>query len=48
MPLSETGFAFVSVRCMSDSADDNGEMSFEEFEKIAADKNARVIMKMIG
>lgn len=42
------GVAFVSVRCMSDSADDNGEMSFEEFEKIAADKNARVIMKMIG
>ncbi|MFA5659367.1 MAG: 5'-methylthioadenosine/adenosylhomocysteine nucleosidase, partial [Oscillospiraceae bacterium] len=27
---------FATIRCISDNADDEGEMSFEEFEKIAA------------
>ena len=37
---------FVSVRCISDNADDNGTMSFEEFEKIAARKVADVVLTM--
>ena len=37
---------FVSVRCISDNADDEGAMSFEEFEKIAAKRVAEIVMKM--
>ncbi len=37
---------FVSVRCISDNADDNGAMSFDEFEKIAAKRVAEIVLKM--
>ena len=36
---------FVSVRCISDNADDEGAMSFEEFEKIAAKRVAEIVME---
>lgn len=38
---------FVSVRCISDNADDEGEMSFDEFEKIAAKKVAEIVLETI-
>lgn len=38
---------YVSVRCISDNADDEGAMSFDEFEKIAARKVADVVLEMI-
>lgn len=38
---------FVSVRCISDNADDNGAMSFDEFEKIAAKRVAQIVLKMV-
>lgn len=37
---------FVSVRCISDNADDEGAMSFDEFEKIAAKRVAEIVLKM--
>ena len=37
---------YVSVRCISDNADDEGAMSFEEFEKIAAKRVAEVVLKI--
>lgn len=37
---------FVSVRCISDNADDEGAMSFDEFEKIAAKRVAEIILRM--
>jgi adenosylhomocysteine nucleosidase len=37
---------FVSVRCISDNADDEGAMSFDEFEKIAAKRVADVVLRM--
>ena len=36
---------FVSVRCISDNADDEGAMSFDEFEKIAAKRVAEIVME---
>lgn len=42
--LNET--PFVSVRCISDNADDEGAMSFDEFEKIAAKRVAEIVLKM--
>ena len=38
---------FVSVRCISDNADDEGAMSFDEFEKIAAKRVAEIVLEMI-
>jgi len=38
---------FATIRCISDNADDEGEMSFEEFEKVAAKKVADVVLTMI-
>lgn len=38
---------FVSVRCISDNADDEGEMSFDEFEKIAAKRVAEIVLKTV-
>lgn len=38
---------FATIRCISDNADDDGEMSFEEFEKIAAKRNADVVLGII-
>lgn len=37
---------YVSVRCISDNADDDGAMSFDEFEKIAAKRVAEIIIRM--
>ena len=37
---------YVSVRCISDNADDNGAVSFEEFEKIAARRVAEIVLRM--
>lgn len=37
---------FVSVRCISDNADDEGAMSFDEFEKIAAKRVAEIVLRM--
>lgn len=41
------GVPFVSVRCISDNADDEGEMSFDEFEKIAAKKVAEIVLETV-
>lgn len=38
---------FVSVRCISDHADDDGEMTFDEFEEKAANRVAKVVLDMI-
>lgn len=40
------GIPYVSVRCISDNADDEGAMSFDKFEKIAAKIVADVVLKM--
>ncbi len=37
---------YVSVRCISDNADDEGAISFDEFEKIAAKRVAEIVLKM--
>ena len=42
--LNET--PFVSVRSISDNADDEGAMSFDEFEKIAAKRVADIVLRM--
>lgn len=39
---------FVTIRCISDNADEEGEMSFEQFEKIAAKKVADVTFSMLN
>lgn len=41
------GIPFVSVRCISDHADDDGEMTFDEFEVMAADRVATVVLDMV-
>lgn len=38
---------FISVRCISDNADDDGAMSFDEFEKIAAKRVAEIVIEMV-
>ncbi len=38
------GVPFLVVRCLSDKADEEGEMSFETFEKIAAAKVAAIVL----
>lgn len=37
---------FVSVRCISDLADDDGAMSFDEFEVLAAGRVAEIVLEM--
>lgn len=37
---------FASIRCISDNADDEGAMSFDEFEKIAAKKVADIVLEV--
>lgn len=37
---------FISIRCISDNADDEGAMSFDEFEKIAAKRVAEIVLRM--
>ena len=41
------GVPYVSVRCISDNADDEGAMSFDEFEKIAAKRVAEIVLQMV-
>lgn len=41
------GVPFVSVRCISDNADDEGELSFDEFEKISAGRVADIVLELI-
>lgn len=41
------GVPFLCIRCISDNADDEGEMSFDEFEKIAAKRVAEIVLEMI-
>jgi len=38
---------YVSVRCISDNADDEGAMSFDEFELIAAKRVAEIVIEMV-
>ncbi|MDO5560500.1 MAG: 5'-methylthioadenosine/adenosylhomocysteine nucleosidase [Oscillospiraceae bacterium] len=38
---------FVSIRCISDNADNEGAMSFDKFEKIAAKIVADVVLKLV-
>ncbi|MDE5769190.1 MAG: 5'-methylthioadenosine/adenosylhomocysteine nucleosidase [Oscillospiraceae bacterium] len=37
---------FVSVRCISDLADDDGAMSYDQFEILAAQRVAKIVMAM--
>lgn len=39
---------FIVLRCISDLADDNAEMTFDEFEQIAADKVAKTVISLIA
>lgn len=38
---------FVNVRCISDNADDDGKMSFDQFETIAAKRVADIVLRMV-
>ena len=38
---------FVSIRCISDLADDDGAMSFDEFEHLAAQRVGEIVMDMV-
>lgn len=38
---------FLCLRCISDNADDEGEMSFDEFEKKAAERAAKIVLEMV-
>ncbi|MCC8069260.1 MAG: 5'-methylthioadenosine/adenosylhomocysteine nucleosidase [Ruminococcus sp.] len=38
----------ISIRCISDNADDDGNISFEEFEKISAKRVANVVLDVIS
>lgn len=38
---------YVSIRCISDNADDEGAMSFDQFEKIAAKRVADIVLHMV-
>ena len=38
---------FVIIRSISDNADDDAEMSFETFEKIAANDAAEIVTAML-
>lgn len=42
------GIPSISIRCISDNADDDGAMSFDEFEKIAAKRVASVVLDIIN
>lgn len=39
---------FVVIRCISDNADDGAEMSYETFEKLAADDAAGIVTDMLA
>ena len=38
---------YASIRCISDNADDEGAMSFDQFEKIAAKRVADIVLRMV-
>lgn len=38
---------YISIRCISDNADDEGTMSYEEFEKIAAKRVADIVISVV-
>lgn len=40
--------AFTVVRCMSDTADSHSEMDFPSFAKLAGEKSAKLLIKMLG
>jgi adenosylhomocysteine nucleosidase len=42
------GVPSISIRCISDNADDEGAMSFDEFEKIAAKRVATVVLDIVN
>lgn len=42
------GIPFVIIRCISDNADDEAEMSYETFEKLAADDAAAIVQAMLA
>ena len=42
------GVPFVIIRCISDNADDGAEMSYETFEKLAADDAAAIVRRMLA
>ena len=39
---------FLSIRCISDNADDAGAMTFEEFEQVAAKQVADVVLALLA
>lgn len=39
---------FVVIRTISDNADDNATISYREFEKIAANRSAEIVLNMIA
>lgn len=41
------GVPSISIRCISDNADDDGAMSFDEFEKVAAKRVANVVLDIV-
>ena len=38
---------YASIRCISDNADDEGAVSFDQFEKIAAKRVADIVLRMV-
>jgi len=38
---------FLSIRCISDNADDAGDMTSDEFEKVAAKQVADVVLALV-
>ncbi len=44
---ASNGIPFVIIRSISDNADDEAEMSFETFEKLAADDAAEIVTAML-
>ena len=41
------GIPFVIIRCISDNADDEAEMTYDVFEKLAADDAAEIVLAML-
>ena len=41
------GIPFVIIRCISDNADDEAEMPYDVFEKLAADDAAEIVLAML-
>ena len=45
---ASNGVPFVVIRSISDNADDEAEMSYETFERIAASDAAAIVRKMLA